>query len=297
MFNALSAPVRGAIWMMGSTAAWAMMAALTRHLSGEIHVFEIVFFRSLFGMAFLLPWLFRKGLRGIYTQRLGMHMARGFVGLATIYLVFSAIALSPLAELAAIMTLRPIMATVAAVIVLGEAARGRRWSATIIGFIGALIILRPGLNEVSTGTMLMLAAVVLMATLSIIMKSLSRTETPDCIVTWQMVIFTPLTLIPALYVWQTPSLPQLAIFVFIGMFGTLTQRGLTRAYAAADATVVLPFEFTRLVFSALLGFLFFAELPDMWTWVGGALIFAGTITMAHLEGRDDGVSSGRRRLH
>ena len=147
--------------MMGSTAAWAAMAALTRHLSDEIHIFEIVFFRSLFGMAFLLPWLFQKGLRGLYTQRLGMHMTRGFVGLATIYLVFTAISLAPLAELAAIMTVRPIVASVAAVIVLREAARGRRWSATFIGFIGALIILRPGFSEVSSGAMLMLAAVFL----------------------------------------------------------------------------------------------------------------------------------------
>jgi drug/metabolite transporter (DMT)-like permease len=286
MFSALPAPVRGAIWMMGSTAAWAFMAALTRVLSDDIHVFEIVFFRSLFGMAFLLPWLYRKGLRGIYTKRLGMHMARGFVGLATIYLVFTAITLAPLAELAAIMTVRPIMASVAAVIVLGEVARGRRWSATLIGFVGALIILRPGFSEVSDGTLMMLAAVVFMAALSVIMKSLSRTETPDCIVTWQMVIFTPMTFIPALYVWQTPTLYQLAIFVLIGLSGTLVQRSLTRAYASADATVVLPFEFTRLIFSAALGFLFFAELPDLWTWVGGALIFAGTITMAHLEGRD-----------
>jgi drug/metabolite transporter (DMT)-like permease len=286
MFSALPAPVRGAIWMMGSTAAWAMMAALTRYLAGEIHVFEIVFFRSLFGMVFLLPWLFSKGLRGLYTQRLGLHLVRGFVGLATVYLVFTAISLAPLAELAAIMTLRPIMASVAAVVVLHEAARGRRWSATLIGFVGALIILRPGFSEVSMGALLMLAAVVLMAALSIVMKSLSRTESPDCIVTWQMVIFTPMTFIPALYVWQTPSLAQLGIFVFIGLAGTLTQRSLTRAFAAADATVVLPFEFTRMIFSAALGFLFFAELPDLWTWVGGGLIFAGTVTMAHLEGRE-----------
>ena len=271
--------------MMGCTAAWAVMAALTRYLSGEIHVFEIVFFRSLFGMAFLLPWLFRKGLRGLYTQRLGMHMVRGFVGLATIYLVFTAISLAPLAELAAIMTVRPIVASVAAVIILHEVARGRRWSATFIGFVGALIILRPGISDHSTGALIMFVGVFFMAALSIIMKSLSRTESPDCIVTWQMVIFTPLTFFPALYVWQTPSLMQLGIFVCIGLAGTLTQRSLTRAYAAADATVVLPFEFTRLIFSAGLGFLFFAELPDLWTWVGAALIFAGTVTMVHLEGR------------
>ena len=102
---------------------------------------------------------------------------------------------------------------------------------------------------------------------------------------WQMVVFTPLTIVPALFVWTTPNLFELTILVTIGFAGTLTQRSLTRAYAAADATVVLPFEFSRLIFSALLGLMFFAEFPDIWTWVGGAVILVGTVSMAHLEVR------------
>jgi drug/metabolite transporter (DMT)-like permease len=277
--------------MMGGTASWAVMAVVIRHLSADIHAFEVVFFRSLFGAGFLLPWLFRTGLRGLYTQRLGMHLARGLLGLAAAYLVFAAIGMAPLGEVAAIMSTRPIFASVAAVLVLREAMRGRRWAATFIGFAGTLLILRPGFAEISTGALLMVAAVFVMVSVSIVIKSLARTESPDCIAMWQMVIFTPMTVVPALLVWPTPSLLELALLVAVGLTGTLNQRALTRAYAAADATVVLPFEFSRLVFSALLGFLVFGEFPMLWTWLGGAMILLGTMTMAHLEGRETRAAS------
>lgn len=284
-FGALPPPVRGALWMMASTASWAVMAVLIRFVSTEIHAFEIVFFRSVFGAVFLLPWLFRTGLGGLRTRRAGMHAARGLLGLAAAWLVFGAIAIAPLGDVAAIVTTRPIFASAAAILFLHEAAYRRRWSATAIGFVGALVIIRPGMVEASTGVLLALAAVCAMAAVSVVMKSLSRTEHPDSIAMWQMVVFVPATLVPALFVWTTPGPLALLALVAIGFTGTLTQRALTRAYAAADATVVLPFEFSRLVFTAALGLLVFGEFPDPWTWVGAAAILVGTLTMAHLEAR------------
>ncbi len=285
LFAAVPGPMRGALWMMGCTASWSCMAAITRYLSGEIHVFEIVFFRSLFGAMFLLPWLFRTGISGLYTRRIGMHLARGLVGLATSYILFTAIMLAPLGEVAAILTVRPLVASLAVILILREAALGRRWLATGLGFVGALVILRPGFTEASPGIVLALVAVALMASLTVIMKSLSRTEPPDCIAMWQMVIFIPLALVPMLFVWTTPTLFELVLLIGMGLTGTMTQRAITRAYAAADATVILPFDFTRLVFSAALGFIIFAEFPDIWTWLGGALILAATLTYVRAESR------------
>lgn len=279
--------VRGALWMMGSTACWSCMAAITRNFSGEIPTFEIVFFRSLFGSVFLLPWLFRVGLDGLRTERIGMHMLRGFMGLAIIYLLFFAIATTPLGEVAAIIAARPIMASLLAILVLREAAKGNRWTATIVGFVGALLIIRPGFEAVSVGVLLALGAAIAMAVLSIVLKSLARTEAPDTIVIWQMVVFTPCSLIPALIVWVTPDLTQLALLIAVGLFGTGVQRCLTRAYAAADATVVVPFDFSRLIFSAILGFILFEEFPDIWTWAGGLLICLGVLWMARGEATDE----------
>lgn len=284
----LSPTIRGGLWMMGSMASWACMAAVARHFSGEIHTFEIVFLRSVFGMVFLLPWLFKVGLlKGLRTQRIGMHMARGFIGLAVIYVLFTAIALAPMGEVAAIITTRPVIASLAAVIILHEVASGRRWTATALGFAGALLIIRPGYSEVSTGALLALAAVVCMAALSIIIKSLARTEAPDTIVVWQMVVFAPCSLIPALFLWQTPDFWQFILLASTGLFGTLTQRCLTRAFAAADATIVLPFDFTRLIFAAALGYILFDEFPSLWTWAGGVLIFTAVLWMTRGEARRD----------
>ncbi len=278
-------PVRGVLWMMGSTASWAVMAVLIRYVGDEIHPFEIVFLRSLFGMAFLLPWLYRSGIKALHTRRFGMHFARAFFGLVAAYLIFTAITLEPLGSIAAIMTTRPIFASAAAILILREASHGRRWSAAILGFVGALIILRPGMVEVSTGALLAFVGVFAMVAVALIMKSLARTERPDAMATWQMIVFVPASLIPALFVWTTPSWEAVGVLVAMGCAGTLTQRALARAYHAADATVVLPFEFTRLIFSAAIGFVVFAEFPDIWVWVGGAVILAGIMTMAGLEAR------------
>ena len=278
-------PIRGILWMMGSMASWACMAAVARHFTGEIHTFEIVLFRSVFGGVFLLPWLFKVGLVGLKTQRVSMHLVRGGIGLAVIYLLFGAVARAPLGEVAAIMSTRPMVASLAAIVILHEAAHGRRWSATIIGFMGALLIIRPGMSDASTGVVLALLGVIGMASLTIVMKSLARTEAPDTIVAWQMMVFTPFALIPALFVWRTPDIWQFLLLASTGLFGTLTQRCLTRAYAAADATVIMPFDFTRLVFSALLGLILFQEFPDIWVWAGGAIILTGVLWMARQEAR------------
>lgn len=259
------------------------MAGITRYLKDQIHTFEIVFFRSLFGTMFLLPWLFHRGIAGLKTQRFGMHMLRGSLGLAAIYLLFTAIALAPLGEVAAIISTRPVIASLGAIMILSEVARGHRWAATALAFTGALIIVRPGISEVSLGVVLALFSVIIMAGVSLTVKSLARSEAPDTIVIWQMVVFTPFSLFPAVFVWRTPDFWQFVLLVGIGLFGTFTQRCMTRAYAAADATVVLPFDFTRLVFAALFGFVVFGEFPDIWTWLGGALIFAAILWMTKIE--------------
>jgi len=277
--------VLGVLWMMGSMASWASMAALARYLSEEIHVFEIVFFRSVFGALFLVPWVLKVGISGLQTNRISMHLIRGLTGLAVIYLLFFAIAHAPLGEVAAIMSTRPMVASLAAILILNEVAHGRRWIATIVGFFGAIIIIRPGIGPISDGAIYAFVAVLFMAALTIIMKSLARTEKPDTVVIWQMMVFTPCALIPALFVWQTPDTSQFFILILTGLFGTFTQRCLTRAYAKADATVIMPFDFTRLIFSALLGFILFQEFPNVWVWVGGIVILVGVLWLAKLEGR------------
>ena len=282
---ALPDVIRGGLWMMGATGSWVFVAGIARYFTGEIHTFELVFFRSIFGAVFIAPWLMRVGIGVMFTGRIWMHFLRGMLGVSTIYLLFGALALAPMGDVSAIIATRPLIAAFGAVLILGEVANGRRWIATVVGLIGALIIIRPGASGVSLGSGLALTAVIGMAALSLVIKSLSRTEPPDTIVAWQMVVFTPISLIPALFVWTTPDWKQLILLVLMGLFGTLNQRCLTRAYAAADATAVLPFDFTRLPFAAILGFVLFGEFPSVWTWVGGVVIFVCVLWMAQLEAR------------
>lgn len=278
--------VQGALWMLLSAIAWTTMVAVARAMSDSLHVFEIVFFRSALALVFFVPWLCRAGLKSLHTTRIAMHLARGGVGLIALYLMFGALALMPLGDVTAITFTRPLFASLAVILLMGEVARARRWITTIIGFCGALIILRPGLEEFSTGQFMALGAALFMVVSSLTVKSLARTDSADCIAMYQVMLFTPLTLIPALFVWQTPGLETFLWLGLMGFGGMVTQRAMTRAYKATDVTVVLPFEYTRLPFAALMGLALFDEFPDIWTWIGGTVIFGATMFMAHREARD-----------
>lgn len=277
--------VSGACWMMISALMWTIMVAIARGLSKDIHTFEIVFFRSFFSLVFFLPWLMRVGMGGLKTERPWAHLSRGLSGLAALYLLFGALYFTPMAEVAAITFTRPVFASIGAILFLHEIASGRRWAACIVGLAGVLIIIRPGLVAFDVGQLLAVGCVICMTITALTVKSLSRTESPDTIAMYQMVVFTGISLFPMLFVWTTPDLTSFGLLVLMGLCGNWSQRAMTRGYAAADATVVLPYEYTRLPISALFGLILFGEFPDLWTWVGGVVIILATWAMARNETR------------
>ncbi len=179
--------------------------------------------------------------------------------------------------------LAPIFATVGAALFLGEDVRLRRWSAVFIGFAGAMLVLRPGAEIIQRGSILALVNCVGMAANKLVLKSLTRTESPEAIITYMVLLLTPLTLVPALFVWQIPTWEMLGWLTLLAGCGTAGHWCITKANGYADMTVVMPFDFTRLPISALLAFLIFAEVPTIWTWIGGAVIFASTFYIARRE--------------
>jgi drug/metabolite transporter (DMT)-like permease len=201
----------------------------------------IIFFRCLFGVLFLAPWLMRVGSVGLATRRPGLHLVRGFNSLLGLFLVFWAVKLIPLADVTAIMFSKPIFAALAAVVVLGEAMHRSRWMATLIAIVGMMLIVRPGFAEINAGVLLALGAMASAAFTAITVKLLTRTEPPDRIVAYTLGCMTVGSLVPALAVWQTPSWDQLLWLAGIGLLANGFQRCMARSYAAADATVVLPF--------------------------------------------------------
>ncbi len=281
--SALPGPLRGAFWMVAACACFATMTAVVRHATADLHPFQVAFLRSLFGLMFMLPWVWQTGRAALHTQRFRLHLTRSFLTLVGTFAWFTAISLVPLAEVTALSFTAPLFATIGAALFLGERVRARRWTATLVGFAGAMILLRPGAEALTPGAFVALGASATMAVSILVIKSLSRTEPPAVVVLYTGVLVTPMALVPALFVWTNPPLDLWLWLVGMGLLATLGHLALVRAFAAADATAVLPFDFSRLIFAALLGFVFFAERPDAWTWVGAAVIFAATFYTARRE--------------
>lgn len=274
---------RAAIFATIATLFFSCMSVLIRHASSELHPLEIVFFRNLLALMWMMPWLMKAGISSMKTKRMGMYGFRAAISVVGMTSGFWAITLIPISEATALSFLAPIFATVGAALFLGEDVRLRRWSAVFIGFAGAMIVLRPGVEIIQFGSVLALINVVAMAANKLVLKSLTRTERPEAIITYMVLLLTPLTFVPALFVWQTPSWEMLGWMVLLAGCGTMAHWCITKATGFADLTVVMPFDFTRLPISALLAFLLFAEVPTIWTWIGGAIIFASTFYIARRE--------------
>jgi drug/metabolite transporter (DMT)-like permease len=281
---ALPPSIQAALWITLSGFTFTISITAVRAVTQELHVLEAVFFRSVFGIAFMLPWLIRNGPRAaLGTGRLGLFAIRGGLAYFVTLLYFAAAGLMPIADLTSITFTRPIFGTIAAIFVLSEIVGLRRWIAIAIGFLGMVIIVRPGFQAINLGAIYILVAVIMQTANTMIVKILTRTEHPDTIAMYHAVFMLPLAVIPAIFVWQTPTLEMFGWLIVIGGFGILNQRMLARAFAVADASLVLALGYLRLPISALMGFLVFGEVPTIWVWTGGAVIAGAAAYIAHRE--------------
>ena len=196
--------VRAALLMLGSTVLFALMAVTIRLASNSLHTFEIAFFRNFFGLIAALPLLLRHGPGLLKTTQLPRYFIRCLIGVLSMFAGFWAIGHLPLAQAVSLSYSTPIFVTIAAVIFLHEQVRARRWAAVALGFIGVLIIVRPGSDSFSAGTLVALSAAVLSGIVSIQIKQLSYTEPADRIVFYTTLLWVPMSLLPALWVWEWP---------------------------------------------------------------------------------------------
>ncbi len=274
----------GVLWMLLSCALLAGVAALGRYAAlAGIPPLQVVFLRLFFAAIALSPLLAWRGVGMLRTRHLGSYLVRVALGLVAMSTWFTALAYLPVGEVTAIGFLTPLFATVGAALLLGEIVRWRRWTATLVGFAGALIILRPGLDEVGIGTWLALVAALAMAGATLMIKRLSDREDSGKVVLISLLMQTPIAAVPAFFVWQAPS-PQLwLVLMAMGGLGMLGHVTLSRAFAAADASLVMGADFARLVFAVVFGFALFGELIDLWTWIGAAVIFGASLYNARRE--------------
>jgi drug/metabolite transporter (DMT)-like permease len=177
----------------------------------------------------------------------------------------------------------PLFTTLLAVLILRERIHARRITALAIGFLGALIVVRPGIEALDTGSLLILTSALGWAGVILIVKRLTRTDSSITITAWMVVLMSPMALIPALFVWEWPTATEWGWLAAAGFAGTLGQLAVTQAFRVADTTAVMPIDFTKLIWASLLGFLIFEEIPSIWTWIGGIVIFAGALYIALRE--------------
>lgn len=278
-----SAALRAALWMILSSAAFAGLIATIRQASQELHFFEIAFFRCLFGFLFMMPWLARAGIDALRTERLPLYLLRAVIGLCFMTTWFWSISITPMAIVTSLFFASTLFAAVLAVLVLREKVGPRRWAAMILGFLGVLVVLRPGVDEVTFGAMLSLGAAALAGISLTVVKLLSRTERPEAIVTYMALLLIPLSLVPALFVWVWPSWEVLAWLVAVSGFATLGHWGMTRAFRLSDTSAVMPFMYAQLPFVAAIGFVAYGEVPDIYTWIGGGIIAVSSVYIARRE--------------
>ena len=270
--------------MLASTLSFAGMAVAIRFAAVELHAFEVAFFRNLFGLAFALLLLRRaSGLRVLRTRKLGLYLIRCLIGLGAMLTGFWSLVHLPLGQAIALSYATPLFVTIGAVLVLGEVVRARRWTAVIIGFVGVLIIVRPWTETMSAAAWVAVLSSALGASAAISIKFLSRTEPAEAIVIWMVLIMTPLSLVPALPVWQWPSGPIWAWLVLIGLFGTLGHTLLTEAYKRGDVSALTPVNFVQLPVVALLAWWLFDEGISRYTMIGAGIIFVSTFYIARRE--------------
>jgi len=282
---AIPPPLAGFMMVVLASALFASMHNTIRFVtvSEGIHPFEAAFFRNLFGLLVFIPFLLRNGFGMFRTKRLGMHLGRA--GLNTISMLswFSALALMPVADATALSLMGPVFVALLAILFLGERVGPRRWLGIGLALVGGLIIIRPGFAEIGLGPALILFAAVIVSCSKLMAKVLSGTESAATIVALLTCLMVPTTLVPALFFWQTPGLEQLAMLALIGVFGTVGHLLFVQAYKMADISLVEPALFTRMIWAALIGFVLFSEFPDLWTWIGGAVIVVGTTYIARRE--------------
>jgi drug/metabolite transporter (DMT)-like permease len=282
---ALPPVARGCLLMLLSTVMFAAMHTAIRHATQHLPAVEVAFLRNVLGLVVILPLLVRHGPSLFYTRKLGLHVLRAVLNVVAMLTFFIGLSLTPLARATALSFTAPLFTALLSALLLGEVFRWRRWTAIVCGFIGTLVILRPGLQALDTGALLVIGSSLVWSLAVIDIKVLGRTESSITITAYVTVLMIPMTLVPAVVVWQAPPPELWGWLLFIGVIGTLGQIVVTEAFKLADMTVVMPLDFLKLIWATAFGIILFGEVPDLLTYIGAAIVFASSFYIAWREAK------------
>jgi drug/metabolite transporter (DMT)-like permease len=272
----------GVLWMLAAVTALTNMFAIAKHLMNTLPVFEVALFRFLMSLLFYLPWVFRSGLGALKTDRPIAHLSRGCLGAASLAASIYAVHHMRLADATVLAFTIPLWSMVFAAVFLRERIRLHRSIATLIGFVGVVIMVKPQAGFEPAAAIAVLSAVLATSAITT-MKSLTRTEPTERIVFYFLFVGTIVMGVPAALVFQAPSATDWTWLLLLGGVGSLGQYCMTRAYTAGDMTVIAPFDYTRVIIAGLLGYFLFDEIPDAIAILGASVIIASCVYILHYE--------------
>ena len=284
-FRALPGNARGAIWVAIAALFFTGMVALIKSIGDTIPVVEILLFRQIVMTCTVLPILISGFPDILKTRHVGLHMTRVVLALIAMTCGFTAVVHLPLAEATALGFAKSLFVTIFAMVVLSEIAGPRRWFAVLIGFAGVLVMVQPGPDGLNIYSLMAVIAAASAAAVMVIIRKVSQFDRPVTILSYQAIMVGFLMVPPALYFWVTPSLTEWLIMGAIGLFSVCGQLCNIQGFKEGEASAVAPMDYIRLVFATLIGFLVFAEIPDLETTIGAAIIIATSLYTVRAEKR------------
>jgi len=276
---------KGILYMLGAAVAFPLMNAGAKYLSQFYPIPEIIWARTT-GQLIIMCAVFlpRRGLKLFATAHLPYQLLCAAMMVCATVLFFIGVAWVPLAEAAAITFTSPLLVAVLASPLLHEQVTLRRWATVVVGFIGALIVIRPGSEIANLGALLVLLNTVFYAIYQVLTRIIGTFDRPETTVTYSAMLGAALVSMVVPFVWVAPSsLFHLLVFLSLGVMGGLGHYCVTRAFMVGPASVISPFNYAQLLGSAVLGFAVFGAVPVIWTWVGSAIIIASGLYMVYGE--------------
>lgn len=275
--------IQGAVWLVSGGFIFTSNSAMIRLLSTEIESVQTAFFRAFFSVLLLAPMMLSGRVKPWESQRIQGHFWRTAMGTTSMVLGFYAVSMLPLADATALAFSQPLFSVVLAALVLREKVRWRRWSATIVGFVGVLVMVRPGSGSLQPGAAVALLNALASATSILLVRRLSDSEKPLMILT-QFAIFSTLLLAgPAIWFWKWPSAGGWALAIGVSISATIGQYFWVQAFAVGEMSAVAPFDYLRLPFAVFVGWMIWSEMPVIWTYVGAAIVIASALYIAYRE--------------
>ncbi|MFT5487361.1 MAG: drug/metabolite transporter (DMT)-like permease [Paracoccaceae bacterium] len=281
----LSPNIRGILWLVMGSLAFSINDLFVKSLGTTMSPFQMAFFRYGIGFLIMAPVFMRMGVVGLKTSRPGIHGLRLVIACIAQVGVYTAVVYLPLADATALAFSRILFTTIVAVIVLREAVNGGRWTATLAGFAGVIIMVRPG-GDIDPIAFVAIGAACTFAVANVMIRMMSTTEPPNRILFYYQAGGIVVFLVPTILLWHTP--PDFVSWLMALAIGILTAVGMIgfiRGFAVGEASVIGPTEYIRLIFAASFGLLIFGEVPDVWTVVGALVIVGCTSFIARMEAR------------